>query len=44
MLPPKGDRVEDCSNDQDCGTRIVCPEPKASELLDAWKAKQDAEN
>lgn len=43
MAPPRpgeviGDRVEDCPAEGDCGTRIQCPEPRASELLDAFQS------
>lgn len=38
MAPPRpgeviGDRVEECP--EDCGTQIVCPEPRTQQLLDA---------
>ncbi|MCO4745471.1 MAG: hypothetical protein KC912_11835 [Proteobacteria bacterium] len=40
MMPPRpgeviGDRVQVCEEGADCGTAIQCPEPRASELLEA---------
>jgi hypothetical protein len=42
MMPPRpgeiiGDRVEPCPEEGSCGTQIACPEPRASELLEAYR-------
>ncbi|TNE85455.1 MAG: hypothetical protein EP330_25565 [Deltaproteobacteria bacterium] len=43
MAPPRpgeiiGDRVQACEEGADCGTQIQCPEPRASELLEAFNS------
>lgn len=41
MIPGPPDHVQACGEDE-CGTEITCPQPRASELLAASKASETA--